>query len=734
MRTWKRIRYLLKRHHRESELAEELRAHQEMMEDDLRRQGVPTSEARHATHRTMGNITLALEHSRSQWNFAWLESLLLDLRYAARTVRRTPLFACMVIGTIGLALGLNSALFSIFNAYVLRPLAVRDPYGLYQFGWNTKRDVHYLFTASELKDARSRIGVFEDVLAYENIPSWVRADNRDLWGAAISGNYFTMLGVGAALGRTILPRDDDPANGEGTLVLSYGAWKDKFGAAPDIVGTKVHLRGYLFEVAGVARREFAGLGDIPQDFWVPLASYAKLAEGHTDRFRLIGRLKADMTLQQARAALDVWAHRKTADGPEADQVAGVRLWPRATSIPLDADSIGGFATILAAFALVLLIACANVANMMLARAMARQREIGIRLALGAARSRLVRQLLTEGLVLALPAAAVGFFAARTTIDVGLRLMWATIPPDFGKLMRVIPLAPDVRVFLFTLIAAGLAAIVFSLVPALHATRPGLVYAMRGDFSTEVRRSGLRNGLIVGQVTVCVLLLICGGVLLRADRQVQTRDLGIDASHTLVVQVQPKFRTQVLERLALEPAVETVGAAWRVPFLDGLCPVGITPSGQTNPILAGTSTVSPEYFSVFHISLVRGRNFTDEEAGVRAPAVIISEATAQRFWPKQDALGQTLRIELDPDDPRCKETSSYPTVRVIGIARNVSSGMASADAPNAPCLYFPLRARSAGETSLLIRVKGDAEVARRNLDRMLAKRPPEPSTPWCPCSR
>jgi predicted permease len=492
------------------------------------------------------------------------------------------------------------------------------------------------------------------------------------------------------------------------------------------VGTKVHLRGYLFEVAGVARREFAGLGDIPQDFWVPLTSYTKLVEGRDDpgvssvgQFRLIGRLKPDATLQQARAALNVWAHQKTADGPEADRVTGVRLWPRATSIPLDADSIGGFATILAAFALVLLIACANVANMMLARAMARQREMGIRLSLGAARSRLVRQLLTEGLLLGLSASAVGFFVAQATIDLGLRLMWATIPADFAKLMRVIPLAPDGRVFLFTLIAAGVSAIVFSLVPALHATRLGLVYAMRGDFST-VRRSRLRNGLIVSQVTVCVLLLISAGVLLRADRQIRTRDLGIDASHALVVQVQPKFRTQILDRLALEPAVETVGAAWRVPFLDGFCTVGVTPSGQTNHILAGTSTVSPEYFSILRISLVRGRNFTDEEAGARAPAVIISEATAQRFWPKQDALGRTLRIEFDPDDPRCKETASYPTARVIGIARNVSSGMASADAPNAPCLYFPMRARSAGETSLLIRVKGDGELARRNLDRMFAQ--------------
>src|SRR5579872_3090329 len=236
MRIWKRVLYQVKRRRFERELAEELRIHQEMVEDELRREGTPEIELRRRAHLTMGNVTKSLEDSRVQWNFAWIESLLLDIRYALRSFRKTPIFAATVIGTIGLALGLNAALFSIFNAYVLRPFAVRDPYGLYQFGWNTKGDVHAGFTAEDLKSARGCLTVFSDVFAYQNVPYWVSADGQDLWGAAVSGNYFTALGVGSALGRTILPRDDETSAGSAILVLSYTAWKNKFGAAPHIAG------------------------------------------------------------------------------------------------------------------------------------------------------------------------------------------------------------------------------------------------------------------------------------------------------------------------------------------------------------------------------------------------------------------------------------------------------------------------------------------------------------------
>ena len=730
MKIWHRVRYLISRRRLDRELAEELRIHEEMVNEELHREGVWGPEAGYAARRTMGNVTLALEDSRAQWNFAWLESLLLDVRFSWRSFRRAPIFACSVIGTIGLALGLNTTLFTIFNAYVLRPFAVRDPYRLYQFAWDTKRDARYLFTAQELKDLRRQTNVFSDTFAFENFPYLARVEGQGLWGEAVSGNYFTMLGAGSALGRTILPDDDADTATQAVLVLSHSAWKDKFGANSEIVGKKVFLYGRPFEIVGVTRPEFGGLGDVPSDFWVPLSSYKVLVTAgllarrtNSDEFGLIGRIKPGVPLEQARAALAVWSRQQTADRPDAEQAIGVSLWSRATSIRFNEDAIVFFSPLVVAFGLVLLIACANVSNMMLARAMSRQREIGIRLSLGAGRLRLLRQLLTESLLLALPAAVVGFFVAQASVRFGLRLMFTTVPPDYAKVLRVVPLEPDWRVFAFVLVAAGFSALLFGFVPAVQATRPGLMYAMRGDFSSDFRPARLRNGLVMGQVTVCVLLLICAGVLLRAATVLQRREIGLKVANVLYVQVKEKFRAAMAERLATEPGVETVAVAWRAPFFDGLGTIPVTPTGDTNRVQAGYTFVSPEYFEEFRIPLIRGRNFSFDEADAEAPVAIISEAAARRFWPNQDAIGRAIRIEPDSEDPRSSKLPRYHVIRVIGLAGNVTSGFAASDAPTSPCLYFPTSARFAGESSLLIRVKGDASAARRGLDISLEKSAP-----------
>src|SRR5437016_547869 len=207
---------------------------------------------------------------------ASLSSLLLDVRFSWRSFRRAPMFAFSVIGTIGLALGLNTTLFTIFNAYVLRPFAVRDPYRLYQFAWDTKRDTRYLFTAQELKDLRRQTNVFSDTFAFENFSYLARVEGQGLWGEAVSGNYFTMLGAGSSLGRTILPDDDTDAATQAVMILSYSAWKDKFGANSEIAGKKVFLYGRPFEIVGVTRPDFGGLNDVPTDFWVTLSSYREL--------------------------------------------------------------------------------------------------------------------------------------------------------------------------------------------------------------------------------------------------------------------------------------------------------------------------------------------------------------------------------------------------------------------------------------------------------------------------
>src|SRR5438445_2582017 len=300
-----------------------------------------------------------------------------------------------------------------------------------------------------------------------------------------------------------------------------------FGGDPDIVGKKLFIHGYPLEVVGIAREGFSGLSELPLDFWAPLTMASQLEDGpnlfgveQPEQIRIIGRLRHQLSLRQAEAALTTWAQQRTGDRPDPEKATGALLRSEATTIPLMPEVVAFFSPIIVAFGLVLLIACANVANMLLARAMARQREIGIRLAIGAGRARIVRQLLTESVLLALPAAAVGFGISKAAIELGVRLMFATLPRGYLEFITLLPLQPDARVFGFMIAAAVVSALLFGLAPAIQATRLNVMQAARGEFTTDYRPARLRNALVVGQVTVSVLLLICAAVLLRGNSRVQ----------------------------------------------------------------------------------------------------------------------------------------------------------------------------------------------------------------------
>jgi hypothetical protein len=306
--------------------------------------------------RFFGSEALALEQSREAWGFAWLDSFAQDIRYAWRGIRRVPSFALTVIGTIGLGLGINTTLFTVFNTYVFRTIAVSDPHNLYEFWWESK-DGTWRATWSQFQALRRENNVFTDVVARDNL--YAPLDGRPAVGETVSGNYFALLAPGAQLGRLIRPDDDADV-----VVLAYDTWRNSFGADPEIVGRKLRLRGRVVEVIGVASRGFTGVDDIVRDFWVKGNAPPAFAEPEP-RLRLLGRLRPDVTPEAARSAVLTWAQTQTSSLPAERRAARARIVSRATPIEYNPRMLASLTPLFAAFGLVLAIACANVSNVML---------------------------------------------------------------------------------------------------------------------------------------------------------------------------------------------------------------------------------------------------------------------------------------------------------------------------------------------------------------------------------
>ena len=714
---WLRLRALLFPKRVETDLEDEIAFHFEMEVRKHIASGMSEEEARRRARARFGPDALVKEECRDERRIHWIETLIQDIRYAMRGFRRAPAFTLTVVATIALGLGINTAVFTIFNAYVLRPVAVRDPYSLYEFFWIT-RGGERSFTEQEHRELRRMDLPFSDFYANRNLQ--VRLNGRISYGELVSGNYFRMLGVPAALGRTLIPADSSAPGREPVAVLSYSAWQNMFGGDREIVGKKILVHGYPLEVIGVAQEGFRGLSEMPLDFWAPLSMIAQLDADRAVRLGLIGRLKHSVSVGQAQAALAPIAAHLTAGFPPGEKAMVAVLRSRATSVPISPQALLVLAPILAAFGLVLLIACANVANIMLARAMARQREIGIRLSLGAARSRLIRQLMTESMLLAVPAAGLGFLISQAVIDTGVQAMFATLPHEFAEYMRIIPLAPDARVFAFMMAAAIAAALMFGLAPAVQATRASVVEAARGDFTNDYRPARLRNALAVAQVAGCAALLITAGVLLRGANHIGKLDTGLNTRGVVEIEVQEKSRQRILSALAADPLVQSVGASAEVPLDSGFPSFWIRSTDDRRPLVSSYNHASPEFFTIFDIPILRGRNFTAEEAHGGAAVAIISNTLARRLWPAGDAVGKSVRFDSDPRSRRAGRLP-FQSAQVVGVAGDIVTGLIDDDAQRS-FLYFPT-APSASGRALIVRVNGDAENARRKLDESLSAASP-----------
>jgi predicted permease len=425
----------------------------------------------------------------------------------------------------------------------------------------------------------------------------------------------------------------------------------------------------------------------------------------------IARLQDGVPSASASAWFDVWLRRRYAAAAAEHRPIAVELQSRATPIPLTNQTLTAFSAFLAAFALVLLIACANVANMMLARGVGRQREIAVRLSLGARRTRIVRQLLVESVMLAGPAALVALALVWTTAFVVPEIILRTWPEGLPPVQAMIaPMEPDLRVAIFLVSAAFAAAVLFGLAPALQTSRTSLTRAARGEFGESVKVSRLRSVLVVAQVAASALFLVTAFGVLGALRGLTRVDPVLDLDLVADVRVAPEHRAALVERLGADSRIETVGAARRAPLYGALRRIAVTPDGA-DAAQAGHTVVTPEYFDLFRLRVLRGRVFTREEAVARADLVLISEATAAKFWPGQDALGQFIELADENRTGQGTRPLAHRRVQVIGIVQNAING-ALMDGIDETCIYFPTDANTERESlMLLVRARSSMREAR-----------------------
>jgi len=632
-----------------------------------------------------------------------LDSLSQDIRYAIRTLRRAPLFAATVVATMGLGLGLLASAFTILNAYLLKPIDLPEPHALYSLSWDTETTRRQRFTLADYQALQPEARRFATVAAAHDVT--FMQDAVSVGGLLVTGNYFELLGARASLGRLLRPDDAVARGGRAVVVLSNNAWRSRYGSDPGILGRQIQLGRQRFEVVGVtephsnlARQEFVS-------FWAPLtmagafAGTDPWAQPDEPSLAIVGRLRQDATATSVRAWLDVWLRQRYLRTSAAAPVA-VRVESLATRLVLDGATLTMFVFIMSAFGLVLLVASANVTNLMLARALTRQPEIAVRLALGASRWRVARQLIVESLVLALPAAAAGLALSMVTARLFPAVILATWPASVVPLDNIlVPLDSDWRVMAFLAAASILSAVLITLAPAARLAGLRLSQASRGQASSDARGSRLRSGLVAMQIGACVLFLVAAVGLLDETSRLANPQLNLSYERVATINIDPTVRDAVATRLASDARVEQVAASWKPPLMGSLPTTLVTASGTRIAQSAGYTAVSPEYFTMFDIQIVRGRAFTPAEAAAGSAVAIVSEATAVALWPGLDPLGQTLDLAAIPEGRSGRRL--HDRVRVIGVTEDVATGTIL-DGIDPTCVYFPTDMRAPTDVSLLVR--------------------------------
>lgn len=675
----RRLWYSLRHRDADVDLAEELESHRAMAQARLERAGLAAPDAAAESRRLMGNLTLAREDARAERVAPWLDGLWQDLRYGIRSAAHQPGYAAVAIATLAAAIGLNTTLFTIFNALALAPWPVADPAQVVTIHNTSAADVRVRgggapggFSLEEIDYFRGNSRALAGFTTVRSGGGDQTLGDDDTPAAWVSGNYFSLLGVKMAVGRGFAANEDITASPATVAVLSYGYWTRAHGRDPSVVGRTVQLEGIPFSVVGVTAPEFTGTSPDRIDVWLPMATTTLLRPD--DRWtrnvflkraccvQLAGRLAPGVSREEAAAELTVLNRRYRGDSdPGGVRIAGTQF---ASDGKTNATSL--FRPMFIAVVLVLSLACANVGNLLLARATARRREIAVRLALGASRARIVRQLLTESLILAVAAGGIGTLIALWAPS---RLV-ALLAPTSGLGLR-----PDTMVLTFTAGLTLLSCALFGLLPALHGARTGVSNALKSGPLPRLAGLSARNILLGIQVAIAVVLLTAAGLLTRAVIDIHSRAVGYSMRDLTILSFTPPPRGFDAARLRdlsrdIASASEPLIAAGQValtstpPLASGNIKGGFHLPGDPTDRFNSVYEVSQGYFELLQMPLVQGRTFqaTDADQDV----IVINETMARQLWPAGSAVGQTVVV-----DQRTGGWNRPGELRVIGVVRDAA---------------------------------------------------------------
>jgi putative ABC transport system permease protein len=662
-----------------------------------------------------------------------MQTILQDLRYGARMLLKQPGFTLIAVITLALGVGANTAIFSVVNAVLLESLPYRQADRLVMVWERSQRRNQNVINLGNFFDWKAQSASFEDMAAFADFRTNLTGDGEpvELPAQICTDNLFSVLGVRPALGRTFTP-DDGKQGQNNVVVLSYGLWQRRFGGDPAVIGRKIILNNNENTVVGVLPPDFRwhiignSLTNQPAELWAPWAITGQLTQRGGRFASAVARLKSGVSLAGARADMDALQSRLIERYKEFNTGWGITLTPLREQFA--GELRPALRVLMGAVGFVLLIACANVANLLLARAGARRREIAVRAALGAGRSRLVRQLLIESLLLAGLGGAAGLLMAW----LGVKTLVSLSPPELGVLHGIAISAP---VLGFTLIVALLTGVVFGLVPALEASNINLGETLKeagrspGDATRSRRLSG---GLVVAEVALALVLLICAGLLIRSFWRLQAAGAGFNAENVLTLRValpgrrynddskRINFFTEAVAKMRALPGVESSGAINYMPFAGPGAGTnfeieGKPPSLPGQRLTTGVCVADQNFFHTLQIPLKRGRMFTEQEVKEMRHVVVINEALARKYFPNEEALGRRITISMKDEN--------QPT-EIIGVVADVKHAQLDKEAE--PMSYWPVAELPYSSMTFALRTRGEplaSAAAARNVIQSLDPQQP-----------